>query len=550
MTRFNVEVGTRTPLVNQPFSVKFTLTNGSGKEFEAPQLDGLKVIGGPSTSRSTTIVNGKRSSTSSWSYELLATQEGRCLIGEARLKVGKTIYRTDEVILTAQNPKAGSASQATMIVQALLDTTTYYQGDQVTISYKLLARKSVNGISVISEDAYLGMEPIVTDRQFAQQVEEVDGVEYNTLILRQVRLTPTKIGRYELDPIILRLQVPDGTRSSFFRRTKSFTVTSEPISFTMIDLPIKEEVAVGRFAVSLRADNQRIKLSDALGLTVRIRGQGNLDLLGAPELSGLEAFDVFDPDIVEMPDEYVNGTVRSSREYIYALVPKEAGVSRLQASIRYFDRDSARVLSRSSGSLSVQVSNDPSQTGPSLSEYRAQSDTVSLAVVPIGRLYRNDRSFFGSAAFYALWMLALSPIIYTLLRRRRDEKWNQLDPAERAKLRAWKRASKHFEELEKSQSSMSAREFLQLAGQSYESYLCTRLRIAPADFTTDLVVKKLQESRVPGDLQQKTRDAIDQSRRARFAPVDPSLQTGELFAELKSLVGSIEQGLSQSSDLS
>ncbi len=545
MTRFDVETGTRTPLVNQPFKVSFILTNGSGKGFEAPQFTGVKVIGGPSTSRSTTIVNGKRSSTSSWTYEVMATQEGRCIIGEARVKVGKAIYRTDEVILDAQKPRAGSKSQEPLMVKALLDTSTYYRGDQVTISYKLLARKSVNGVSVLSEDDYLGMEPIVTDRQFAQQVEEIDGVEYNTLILRQVRLTPSKLGRYELDPIILRLQVPDGSRSSFFRRSTAYTVTSQPISFTMIDLPIQEEVAVGRFTVSLRADNQRIRLSDALQLTVQVRGQGNLDLLGAPDMMGLEAFDVFDPDVVEKSDEYVNGIIRSSREYVYALVPKQAGVSRVQARIRYFDRDSARVVSRSSGAVSIQVRDDLAQSGTSLSDYRAQGDTVSLAAIPVGRLYKRDYSFFGSWIFYLLWALALSPIVYAIVRRRRDDAWNQLDPAERARLRAWKRASKHFEELEQSQSTLSAREFLQLAGQSYESYLCNRLQIAPADFTLDIVTSKLRDAGLSDQLLKETSEAIDRSRRARFAPVDPNLETSELFAEIKTLVGSIEQSLSQ-----
>ena len=69
------------------FNVTFVLSNGEGSNFTPPEVNGAKLIYGPSVSHSysSSWVNGKSSSSSSEEYTMIykATGNGKCHIGAA-----------------------------------------------------------------------------------------------------------------------------------------------------------------------------------------------------------------------------------------------------------------------------------------------------------------------------------------------------------------------------------------------------------------------------------------------------------------------------------
>jgi len=59
---FVAEVETQQALVGSPFNIEFSLKNAEGTGFSAPDFGGLQVLGGPSRSMQTKVINGRNSS--------------------------------------------------------------------------------------------------------------------------------------------------------------------------------------------------------------------------------------------------------------------------------------------------------------------------------------------------------------------------------------------------------------------------------------------------------------------------------------------------------
>ena len=96
------------------------------------------------------------------------------------------------------------------------------------------------------------------------------------------------------------------------------------------------EVAVGRFKVSAKLDRAQSMTGDAVTLTARVQGEGNIRTvrLALPALPDVDALQPEVKDLVESPNDLVVGT----REYRWLLVPRKPGRTTIPAlSLATFD---------------------------------------------------------------------------------------------------------------------------------------------------------------------------------------------------------------------
>jgi hypothetical protein len=89
--------------VNRAFN--YTISGDVNGDVELPAVKGIRVLGGPSqsVSSSTTIINGRMESQTSVSYRymLMATEEGDFEIGPAIIKTKKKEFKTNAVSIKA-----------------------------------------------------------------------------------------------------------------------------------------------------------------------------------------------------------------------------------------------------------------------------------------------------------------------------------------------------------------------------------------------------------------------------------------------------------------
>ena len=87
--------GSSVAFVGQTYAISFVLENGNAKEFKFPKTyPGFELVGGPSQSSNYSWVNGKTTSSKSYTYYLQASKAGVFEIPKASVKVGNAILNS------------------------------------------------------------------------------------------------------------------------------------------------------------------------------------------------------------------------------------------------------------------------------------------------------------------------------------------------------------------------------------------------------------------------------------------------------------------------
>jgi len=92
---FYTKVSKKTLVINEQFRVDFKF-NADGSDFNPPNFEGFRVVGGPNQSVSNLYVNGKRKYNKTYSYFLVPIKKGLLSIGTATIEYDR-VYETKSV---------------------------------------------------------------------------------------------------------------------------------------------------------------------------------------------------------------------------------------------------------------------------------------------------------------------------------------------------------------------------------------------------------------------------------------------------------------------
>ncbi|MFN8331107.1 MAG: BatD family protein [Saprospiraceae bacterium] len=121
---FKMTTSLDTVLLGNYLEVRLKAENVQGR-LEEPSFNGFRVISGPSTFSSTTIINGEMSSTSSYTYLIKPTEAGEYILGPVSLKTNDGVLKTEarKIIVVPnpdniiQNPDAGQEPSFDVLVK-------------------------------------------------------------------------------------------------------------------------------------------------------------------------------------------------------------------------------------------------------------------------------------------------------------------------------------------------------------------------------------------------------------------------------------------------
>ncbi len=101
---FSLSTSYDTVYLGNYLEVKFNVENLQGKFIE-PEFRGFKIISGPNTFTSMSIINGEMKSTQSYSYYIKPQEVGEYIIGPAKIETGEeTIQTPEKKIIVLANP--------------------------------------------------------------------------------------------------------------------------------------------------------------------------------------------------------------------------------------------------------------------------------------------------------------------------------------------------------------------------------------------------------------------------------------------------------------
>jgi len=345
---------------------------------------------------------------------------------------------TDNILKKGEN--AAEKVSRNMFVKLELDKTSCYVGEPIIATYKLYTRLKSES-NLVKNPSFNGFS--VIDLQQPDNVsykkEKVNGREYNVYIIRRAQLYPLQTGNLELESAEIENNV-FFIKEEYARRqndlmtdmmrefaeaaippeameNRRVTLQSKPASVTVkalpdANLPAGFKGAVGNFAVEVIPEKNNFTTDDAGKLKIIISGQGNLQLVNAPEIQWPDAFEAFEPFT---SDDFIKTTVPlSGRKIIdYSFTISQPGTYVLPAiKFSYFNPKEGRYKTDSAKSISFTVTKGTGKKIiPAIQENKNEENNF------LNKFISNRRWVISTVA-----VLILSGLIFWLKRDTQKEK--------------------------------------------------------------------------------------------------------------------------------
>lgn len=573
--------------MGKQFRLSFTL-NERGTNLKLPPglTDNFDVLMGPSTGQSTSIstINGRTTTevTYSYTYILRAKKEGTFEIRPASIEVGGKVFESNELkiqVVKAQSqpsqPQGGNAGNSgssnqqsesvdlgkdNLFITVDMSKTNVYRGEQIIATVKLYVNPNIpiSGFEEVNLPTYEGF--YTQDIEIPQQInftrEVYDNKIYQVGVLKKTILFPQQNGKLTVEPFHMSLLVQQRVKQrSFFDdffsglRTVRATVTSSPVSVNVKDLPPAPASfmgGVGNFDISSTLSSNDVTTNDAVTLTVKISGSGNIRLIRNPELQLPSDFEVYDPqstDNVKGSNSGVTGT--KTIEYLFQ--PRFEGDYTIPSlKFAYFNPSTGSYITKSTEEYKLHVEKgSDEQSATVVSSLRKQD--VQLIGQDIRFIKQGNPSlkskgftFFGTPGFYSMYAGSsiLFLVLFLIYRKKAKENANialmRNKKANRVAVKRLKAAAAYMK-----QNNNEA--FHESILKAFWGYLSDKLGIPVADLNRDSAVAGLQNKNVDQNIIDDFVEVVDQCEFARYALVGGNEARSELYSKAESTMGRLEK---------
>ena len=236
-------------IVGEQFILKFTV-DAKAKDFKAPNFQGLRILGGPNSSSSSSysFVNGESKSeiTTTFSYYMSAPKEGSFTISPASVNANKKTILSKPLTINVVkgNQQKDNSLQKNLYIDVKTSKKNIYVGEQIIVTYKLHTRLELENTELTQLPNLNGFwkKDLESSSRFKREV--INGIPYNTAIIKKTVLTPQKSGKLNIDPIkvtcSIRVNNQRNRRDPFSNFFNSYNVREEMISSKPIYVNVKE----------------------------------------------------------------------------------------------------------------------------------------------------------------------------------------------------------------------------------------------------------------------------------------------------------------------
>ncbi len=559
---------------------------------QLPDMNNFQVLGGPSTSSSTSvqIINGKmtRSSSVSYTYMLTANSKGKYTIPPATATVKGKTYQSNSIsieVLPGNAPSsAGSASSGNA-------GSSQQQGESAASSQVNANGKNVFVRLLVSKkEAYVGQEiiawvklytrvPIADfDRSFSgpeftgfykQDIdlpplrslerENVDGQIYNAGTLMKVILFPQRSGDITIKPfdldVLVQQSVQPQSRSifdDFFSQTRNVkvTLTGNSVKFHIKPLPSGQPAsfngAVGKFNIDASLSNATVKTNQAVTLKVNVTGSGNLKLLDNPTTDIPPDIESYDPTTTSNIKNTSEGET-GEKTFEYTLIPRYAGNFNIPpVKLTYFDPDTKSYHTVSTRGFNITVEKGEEDTsgvvvsGLSKEEVKLLGSDIHYIKTGGLKLKHQGIFLFGTLIFNLTFIVVFMLFLLIIILRREAIRRNA-DIIRVKNRKASKYARKRLKLASKLLHQQKQSEFYEEVSKALWGYLSDKLSIPVAKLSRESSQIELAKRKIDEALINEFFDLIDTCEFARFAPSSEATDMNKIYNNAAKIIGKLQQ---------
>lgn len=554
---FTAEISSNPVGVGEAFQITFALSGASGNpsNFQPPSFKDFQLAGGPFQSSQFSFINGRQSSSISYSYNLIARNKGKFVIGSAAVSVAGKTLKSQPITVEVSASKAGHNAQQQdnghvspgqiadkVFIRASADKTTTYLGEQVIVTYKLYTQLQIAQPQISKLPSYQGFwaEEIATPQVLQLQRETLNGKPYNAVVLKKVALFPSQTGALDVTPFKLKLKVviekkrknqgffDDFFNDPFFNQQEmveyeavSNTVKIQALALPNENKPANYTNAVGNYKMDVSVDKQRVKQHDPVTLRITLSGTGNISLLDAPKIDLPAQIDKFEPKT--NVDINRQGPITGKKTFEYLLVPRAEGKVEIPAlHFSYFNPAKKAYETVSSQPYSIDVEHGEGQYANS--GQNVSKEDIKLLNQDIRYIKMNEPSLrpVDSYLINRPWMiglfflpvLALGGVVFS---KRREQRLlgdhNALRNRKAEKL-AKARLKKSAKALKLNQTEI----FYQAISTALFGYLGDKFTIPTSELTREKIFDTLEAHGLSEENREKLKAALEECEFIRFAP--------------------------------
>ena len=572
----------------QTFQIVYTV-NARGKDLRVPEFAGFEILAGPfqSSSHSVQFINGVASSqtTLRYTYTLLPTQEGTFNIAGASIVVDDEKYQSNALTIKvlpadktpnhAQQPNdRGQQTQSVPIsqqitnenlfIRPIVSRTSVREQEPILLTYKIYSKVDLVNIAepkFPELQGFLVQEiDLPQNKQFA--LENYNGINYNTITLRQYLLYPQRTGTLDIDKMtctaVVRVRnqrqvhsIFDDFFDTYQEVNRSLTAPAVKVKVESLPTPKPADFCggVGVFSVQSAINANELNANDAVTVTVKITGNGNMKMLQTPSLKFPADFETYEPKVT---NDFKNTTsgVTGTKTIEYLAIPRHSGDFEIpETTFSYFDvaAQAYKTLSIPAYTLKVNKGNAADNATSAVSNYTAQ-EQVRMLASDIRYIDTNDFAIetrhdllAGSALFWLCYLLPLAMALLALWFFRKQARQNA-DAALVRNKKANKVARKRLKVAEKYLKTNEKAAFYDEVLKALWGYLCDKLSLPQADLNRENVATKLTAHRVPDDDIAAFIRLLDDCEYARYAPVsDEHAAMDLIFGQTLALIAKLEE---------
>ncbi|MCL1943372.1 MAG: BatD family protein [Candidatus Azobacteroides sp.] len=572
------------------FQVSYTVNDADAKNFRGPSFGELEVKFGPSSSvsMSTQIINGKTTTSSSlmFTYVVQASKEGSFNIPPATISVDGKSYTSNALIIKVLPPdknapqsssgnnmssqgNLGSSASASLnvssddlFIRAIASKQTVYEQEAFVLTYKLFSRYESTGIdnSNVKFPDYEGFMTQELDIAASQwQLENVNGKNYKTAVLRQLVMFPQRSGTLTIPAAkigtVVGVYVPNSSRNPFnipmggVQEVKKVLMTPA-LTINVKSLPDGKPAsfsgALGDFTMSSSIFPEQPKTNEGVTVKLIFRGTGNIKLMKNPEIKFPADFETYDPK-VDNNFKATSSGMTGSKTIEYLAIPRHPGDFVIpSAEFSYFDlkTQSYKTLKTPEYKLHVEKGSG-NAAGSVVSNYTDQESLKLLnrdiRYIKTGDLHIKPRGefIFGTWPYYLWYLIPLiiAVALFVIFRKQAKENANlALVRTKKANKVAGKRLKKAAVYLKENQKE----EFYDEVLKASWGYLSDKLSIPVSELSKDNVESELAGSGVENALIAEFMDILHSCEFARYAPVGDDNSMEKIYRRTTEVINEME----------
>lgn len=554
-----------TIIEGERFQITFTLEGAKGENFIGPQLNNCELIS--DRNFSFTRINSIGSNFYRYDYICVyyAQKAGKVNVPSVSITVDGKHYKTkpfsfeihkntgalnqhispnqqdiDEYDLA---PKSITEAKSKTFLKIILSKNKVYEQEPVECKFKLYTQSN---IKIDKKSGRLSLNDFLYDELQADSdkvnVEEYNGQEYSTLVLKHLILYPQKTGTLKINgEFIVTVLIPQVTNMLGMQYLQQQIVPiklSDDISLEVIPLPSPRPSnfsgAVGDFSVNTKVSPSALRTNETATFTFTINGNGNIKYIKEPQFKFPSEFELYSPKI-NSDINWVDGRMEGMATYDYSFLPQSVGTYQIPAyEFVYFNPDKKEYITLKTSPINIVV-NKGRSSGINVNEEK-RTDIIDINL-DTKNLSKKSTFIVATFWYWLIYIFIIGIFIFTIILIKKS---SESDISSLKLAKANKVAMKRLKHAHEYMIANKDKQFYEEIVNAIWGYLSDKLLIPTSQLIRDNVTLELSKYGADESLCADVIEVLNLCDMAIYAPQASSEQTKDIYNRTLDIINRIE----------